>query len=105
GRILAAVYRVAIPTLAGSRQGLALRLMIDPKRAAAPTAQTLARASPWSLSVPGPWGPGPGPVSVLGLRSRLGPESFVRVLRPGPSSKSLVPNITHSLQPLVLPER
>jgi len=47
GRILAAVYRVATPTAAGTRQGLALRLMIDPKRvaASAPAAQTLARAS------------------------------------------------------------
>jgi len=41
------VYRVAAPTAAGTRQGLALRLMIDPKRVAAPAAaaQTLARAS------------------------------------------------------------
>jgi hypothetical protein len=47
GRILAAVYRVAAPTAAGTRQGLALRLMIDPKRVAAPApaAQTFARAS------------------------------------------------------------
>jgi hypothetical protein len=46
GRILAAVYRVAAPSMAGTRQGLALRLMIDPKRVvAAPAAQTLARAS------------------------------------------------------------
>jgi hypothetical protein len=46
GRLLAAVYRVSAPTRAGTRQGLALRLMIDPKRVAvAPAAQTLARAS------------------------------------------------------------
>jgi hypothetical protein len=47
GRILAAVYRVATPTMAGTRQGLALRLMIDPKRVAAPISaeRTLARAS------------------------------------------------------------
>jgi hypothetical protein len=47
GRILAAVYRITAPTMAGTRQGLALRLMIDPKRAvAAPApARTLARAS------------------------------------------------------------
>jgi hypothetical protein len=46
GRILAAVYRVAAPTTAGTRQGLALRLMIDPKRVVAVSeAQTLARAS------------------------------------------------------------
>jgi hypothetical protein len=47
GRILAAVYRVATPPMAGTRQGLALRLMIDPKRVAAapPAVRTLARAS------------------------------------------------------------
>jgi len=46
GRILAAVYRLAAPTTAGARQGLALRLMIDPKRVVAVTeARTLARAS------------------------------------------------------------
>jgi hypothetical protein len=32
GRILSAVYRVAAPTQNGGRQGLALRLMVDPKR-------------------------------------------------------------------------
>lgn len=45
GRILSAVYRVS-PASASQRQGLALRLMIDPKRAAttasASTAQVLA---------------------------------------------------------------
>lgn len=47
GRILAAVYRLTTPTMAGTRQGLALRLMIDPKRVAgaAPAVRTLARAS------------------------------------------------------------
>jgi hypothetical protein len=46
GRVLAAVYRVAAPTMAGTRQGLALRLMIDPKRiAATPAVRTLARAA------------------------------------------------------------
>jgi hypothetical protein len=47
GRTLSAVYRITAPTTAGTRQGLALRMMIDPKRiaAAAPAAQTLARAS------------------------------------------------------------
>ena len=44
GRILAAVYRVATPTLAGTRQGLALRLMIDPKRTVA-SAPVQGRAS------------------------------------------------------------
>jgi hypothetical protein len=32
GRLLSAVYRVTPPTPSGGRQGLALRLMIDPKR-------------------------------------------------------------------------
>lgn len=35
GRALSAVYRVNPPTPAGTRQGLALRLMVDPKRYAA----------------------------------------------------------------------
>jgi hypothetical protein len=34
GRVLAAVYRIAAPTQTGCRQGLALRLMVDPKRLA-----------------------------------------------------------------------
>jgi hypothetical protein len=34
GRVLSAVYRVSAPT-AGTPQGLALRLMVDPKRRAA----------------------------------------------------------------------
>jgi len=32
GRILAAVYRVVAPNRSGGRQGLALRLMVDPRR-------------------------------------------------------------------------
>jgi hypothetical protein len=32
GRILSAVYRVSPPTSSGAPQGLALRLMVDPKR-------------------------------------------------------------------------
>ena len=32
GRILSAVYRVTPPTLSGTPQGLALRLMVDPRR-------------------------------------------------------------------------
>jgi hypothetical protein len=35
GRILSAVYRVSPPTRQSKRQGFALRLMVDPKRAAA----------------------------------------------------------------------
>ena len=34
GRLLAAVYRVHPPTRTGGRQGLALRLMVDPRRSA-----------------------------------------------------------------------
>lgn len=36
GRILSAVYRVSPATQQSSRQGLALRLMVDPKRTSAP---------------------------------------------------------------------
>ena len=32
GRVLSAVYRVSSATTSGKRQGLALRLMVDPKR-------------------------------------------------------------------------
>ena len=32
GRMLSAVYRVSAPTRSGKPQGLALRLMVDPKR-------------------------------------------------------------------------
>jgi hypothetical protein len=35
GRVLSAVYRVSPPTPSGARQGLALRLMVDPRRQAA----------------------------------------------------------------------
>lgn len=35
GRVLSAVYRVSPPTPSGTPQGLALRLMVDPKRRAA----------------------------------------------------------------------
>jgi hypothetical protein len=35
GRVLSAVYRVSAPTRAGKPQGLALRLMVDPKRRSA----------------------------------------------------------------------
>ncbi len=36
GRLLAAVYRVHPPTRTGGRQGLALRLMVDPRRTTTP---------------------------------------------------------------------
>ena len=32
GRLLSAVYRIHAPTRSGGRQGLALRLMVDPRR-------------------------------------------------------------------------
>lgn len=35
GRVLAAVYRVHQPSRTGGRQGIALRLMVDPRRVAA----------------------------------------------------------------------
>lgn len=44
GRVLSAVYRVASPTTSGTRQGLALRLMLDPKRRAADTTDQRATA-------------------------------------------------------------
>jgi hypothetical protein len=44
GRILSAVYRVSAPTPAGARQGLALRLMIDPKRVVAEVPRNRATA-------------------------------------------------------------
>jgi hypothetical protein len=48
GRVLSAVYRVSPPAAQGSPQGLALRLMIDPKRlalsATAPLEETRATA-------------------------------------------------------------
>jgi hypothetical protein len=43
GSILSAVYRVSQPSAQGARQGLALRLMIDPKRRM-PVEQTRATA-------------------------------------------------------------
>lgn len=42
GRLLAAVYRVIPPTRAGGRQGLALRLMVDPRRLAGPAVDATA---------------------------------------------------------------
>ena len=44
GRILSVVYRVSPPTQAGARPGLALRLMVDPKRRTAEISQTRATA-------------------------------------------------------------
>jgi hypothetical protein len=44
GRVLGAVYRVTAGTSAGARQGLALRLMVDPKRQPAEVVQSRATA-------------------------------------------------------------
>ena len=44
GRVLSAVYRVCPPTPAGKPQGLALRLMADPKRRPASVEATRATA-------------------------------------------------------------
>ena len=44
GRILAAVYRIAPAKASGVRQGLALRLMVDPKRYVTERVQTRATA-------------------------------------------------------------
>jgi hypothetical protein len=45
GRMLSAVYRVSAATSAGKPQGLALRLMVDPKRRTAPAVESPARAT------------------------------------------------------------
>ena len=45
GRLLAAVYRVHAPTRTGGRQGIALRLMVDPRRCAQADALELVAAS------------------------------------------------------------
>ena len=42
GRILSAVYRVAPPGANGGRQGLALRLLVDPKRRGVEVAEVQA---------------------------------------------------------------
>lgn len=44
GRVLTAVYRVTRPAGASGRQGIALRLMVDPKRLAAETLPARATA-------------------------------------------------------------
>jgi hypothetical protein len=44
GRVLSAVYRVTPANAAGRRQGLALRLMVDPKRRAADISDARATA-------------------------------------------------------------
>ena len=44
GRVLSAVYRVSPPTPSGARQGLALRLMVDPRRRMATPSEIRATA-------------------------------------------------------------
>jgi hypothetical protein len=46
GRLLSAVYRVHAPTRSGGRQGLALRLMVDPRRRNAERDPSLELVSP-----------------------------------------------------------
>ncbi len=47
GRLLSAVYRIHPPTRSGGRQGLALRLMVDPRRRPQPE-----RVSPLTETAP-----------------------------------------------------
>lgn len=50
GRLLSAVYRIHAPTRTGGRQGLALRLMVDPRRRPQPErADTLVESAPLEL--------------------------------------------------------
>jgi hypothetical protein len=50
GRLLSAVYRIHAPTRTGGRQGLALRLMVDPRRRPqAERADTLVESAPLEL--------------------------------------------------------
>jgi hypothetical protein len=44
-RVLSAVYRITAPTKSGGRQGLGLRLIVEPKRAAASSTLERARAT------------------------------------------------------------
>ncbi len=46
GRLLSAVYRIQPPTRSGGRQGLALRLLVDPRRRPQPAEQVAERAAP-----------------------------------------------------------
>ena len=46
GRVLSAVYRVSPATASGRPQGLALRLMVDPKRRSAEPMQSRPVATP-----------------------------------------------------------
>jgi hypothetical protein len=47
GRLLSAVYRVHPPTRSGARQGIALRLMVDPRRQAAAHTQPIGELVNW----------------------------------------------------------
>ena len=50
GRLLSAVYRIHAPTRSGGRQGLALRLMVDPRRRPQPErVDPIAEAAPLEL--------------------------------------------------------
>ncbi len=52
GRLLAAVYRVHPPTRTGGRQGLALRLMVDPRRATVADDTASTEADPFPATAP-----------------------------------------------------
>jgi hypothetical protein len=47
GRVLSAVYRIHPPTRSGARQGIALRLLVDPRRQAAGEAQPVGELVNW----------------------------------------------------------
>ena len=47
GRLLSAVYRVQPPSRSGGRQGIALRLMVDPRRHVAGETQSIGELVNW----------------------------------------------------------
>ena len=50
GKLLSAVYRINAPTRSGGRQGLALRLMVDPRRRPQPErVQSIVETAPLAL--------------------------------------------------------
>jgi hypothetical protein len=54
GRLLSAVYRVISPTRSGGRQGLALRLLVDPRRRTQPGDEQEAPIELVAAAVAGP---------------------------------------------------
>jgi hypothetical protein len=55
GRLLSAVYRVVPPTRSGGRQGLALRLMVDPRRHPHPGIEPLELVRASGVPTDGTW--------------------------------------------------